>query len=148
LTDRSYPLHPIPGVGAIVVGRKGVLLARRDKPPGTGLWSIPGGAIELGETQSESVVREVLEETGVRCEVIKFVSTADLVTLDSTNAVEFHFLLNHYLARALTDDTKPEFPGGEVGWFHPNELPEDMVNQEIIDILYSVKDSILELMNH
>ena len=147
MDERRYPPHPIPGVGAIVVGRKGVLLARRDKPPGEGLWSIPGGGVELGENQRESVIREVLEETGIDCEVLELVGTADLITLDASGKVEFHFLLNHYLARALTDVTKPEFPDGEVGWFHPDNLPEDMVNQEIIDLLSAVKDSILELMN-
>ena len=147
MSDRSYPKHPIPGVGAIVVSRKGILLARRDKPPGEGLWSIPGGGVELGENQEESVIREVLEETGVQCEVLKLVSTADLITLDASDAVEFHFLLNHYIARATTDTVIPEFPEGEVGWFHPEELPEDMVNQEILDLLCSVKDLILKLMN-
>jgi 8-oxo-dGTP diphosphatase len=147
MNDRRYPQHPIPGVGAIVVGRKGILLARRDKPPGEGFWSIPGGGVEIGENQKESVFREVLEETGIECEVLDLVSTDDLITLDDTGVVEFHFLLNHYLARALTEDTRPEFSNGEVAWFHPDKLPEDMVNQEIIDLLNSVKDSILELMN-
>ena len=82
MDGRRYPQHPIPGVGAIVVSNEGVLLARRDKEPATGLWSIPGGAVEPGETQKESVVREVLEETGIRCEVIKLVNTFDLITLD------------------------------------------------------------------
>ncbi|TFG32944.1 NUDIX domain-containing protein [Candidatus Thorarchaeota archaeon] len=147
MDERRYPLYPIPGVGAIVVGRKGILLARRDKSPGEGLWSIPGGGVEIGENQRESVVREVLEETGIDCEVLELVSTADLITLDSSGKVEFHFLLNHYLARALNESTKPEFPEGEVAWFHPDRLPEDMVNQEIVDLLNSVKNSILELMN-
>jgi 8-oxo-dGTP diphosphatase len=148
MNERRYPRHPIPGVGAIVVGKKGILLARRDKPPGKGLWSIPGGGVEIGENQKESVFREVLEETGIECEVLDFVSTVDLITRDAVGAVEFHFLLNHYLARALTEDTKPEFPDGEVAWFHPDNLPEDMVNQRVIDLLNFKKDEILELMNH
>ena len=147
MNERRYPKHPIPGVGAIVVCDKGILLARRDKPPGKGLWSIPGGGVEIGESQTDSVIREVLEETGVACEVIELVGTADLITLDSQGNVEFHFLLNHYLARARTTKIKPEFPDGEVGWFHPEKLPKDMVNQEIIDLLESVKDSIIALMN-
>jgi ADP-ribose pyrophosphatase YjhB (NUDIX family) len=146
MDDRRYPRYPIPGVGAIVVGSKGVLLVRRDKDPGLGLWSIPGGAVELGETQHESVYREVLEETGIRCDVIKLVSTADLITLDESKKVEFHFLLNHYLARATGGELKPEYSDGEVGWFHPDNLPEDMANEEIIKLILSVKDSISQIM--
>ena len=145
--ERRYPQHPIPGVVAIVVSAKGILLGRRDKAPGKGLWSIPGGAVEIGETQKESVVREVLEETGVQCKVLKLVNTADFITLDTFDKVEYHFLLNHYLAHAISGELKPEFPDGEVGWFHPNELPEDMVNQEIIHLLESVRAQILEFMD-
>ena len=147
MSERRYPHHPIPGVGAIVVSSKGILLARRDKPPGEGLWSIPGGGVEIGETQKESVFREVLEETGIECEVLDLVSTDDLITLDDTGTVEFHFLLNHYLARAITKVTRPEFPNGEVAWFHPDNLPEDMVNQKVVDLLDTLKDAILELMH-
>ena len=146
MNDRRYPTHPIPGVGAIVVSAKGILLARRDKDPGTGLWSIPGGGVEPGETQKESVTREVFEETGIHCEVIRLVTTYDLITLDASEKVEYHFLINHYLARAIGGELKPEFPDGEVGWFHPNKLPEEIVNQEIVKLLDSQKESILQLM--
>jgi len=146
MNDRRYPDFPIPGVGAIVVGSKGVLLARRDKDPGQGLWSIPGGGVELGETQEASVIREVEEETGVKCEIIDFVSTADIVTRDSSGKVEFHFLLNHYLTRALTENIRPETKDGEVGWFHPDDLPSDMVNQRVVDIILSVRERVLTMM--
>ena len=133
MNDRRYPKHPIPGVGVIVVGPQGVLLARRDKSPGEGLWSIPGGCVELGETQETSAVREVEEETGVECEIIEFVNTADLITRDKSGEVEFHFLLNHFLARALSEDTRPETDDGEVGWFHPDNLPGDIADRRIVD---------------
>jgi ADP-ribose pyrophosphatase YjhB (NUDIX family) len=147
LNERQYPRFPIPGVGAIVVGSKGILLARRDKSPRTGLWSFPGGGVEVGETQQNAIIREVEEETGVKCEVLEFVTTFDLIMKDSSGEVEFHFLLNYFIARALTDTTKPEFEDGEVGWFHPDQLPSDMANQKLVSIIKSVRGRILELMN-
>ena len=147
MNERRYPQLPIPGVGVIVVGLKGVLLARRDKDPAKGFWSIPGGGVELGETQESSVIREVEEETGVKCEVLDFVSTADLITTDVSGEIEFHFLLNHFLARALTEHARPETEDGEVGWFHPDHLPEDIANQRIVDLILSVRDKILAIMN-
>lgn len=146
MNDRRYPSLPIPGVGAIVVGPKGVLLARRDKDPGAGFWNIPGGGVELGETQTASVIREVEEETGVKCKVLDFISTADLIARDTSGVVEFHFLLNHFLARAITEETRSETEGGEVDWFHPDHLPNDMANQRIVDLIQSVRDRILALM--
>lgn len=146
MSDRQYPTHPIPGVGAIVVSSKGILLARRDKDPGIGKWSIPGGGVELGETQREAVVREVLEETGAHCEVLELVSTADLITTDDRGDIEYHFLLNHYLARAITESIRPETSDGEVGWFHPDRLPSDMVNEDVINLILSINTQIKRLM--
>ena len=60
----------IPCVGAVVTDEQGrVLLIKRGHEPGAGLWSIPGGRIEPGETDAEALVREMFEETGLVVEV-------------------------------------------------------------------------------
>ncbi|UCH04980.1 MAG: NUDIX domain-containing protein [Candidatus Thorarchaeota archaeon] len=146
MSDRKYPTSPILGVGAIVVGPEGVLMGTRDKDPGKGLLSIPGGAVEVGETQEEAAAREVLEETGVTCQVLQFVSTADLISLDSQRRVEYHFVLNHYLCRATTSETTPESPDTEVMWVHPNMIEEMDLPPRIRDLLLGVKEDILSLM--
>lgn len=57
----------VPCVGAIVLdGARRLLLVRRRNDPGRGLWSVPGGRVEPGETVAAAVEREVLEETGLR----------------------------------------------------------------------------------
>jgi 8-oxo-dGTP diphosphatase len=56
-------------VGAIVHDAGGrLLVVRRGRPPGEGLWSLPGGRVEPGESDAEAVVRELSEETGLRVE--------------------------------------------------------------------------------
>ena len=62
---REYPEAPIVGVGAVVIDGTKVLLVRRGQEPLKGEWSLPGGALELGETLQQGVVREVLEEHGL-----------------------------------------------------------------------------------
>jgi 8-oxo-dGTP diphosphatase len=57
----------IPCVGAVVKDGQGrLLLIKRGHEPGAGLWSLPGGRIEPGETDAEALVREMLEETGLK----------------------------------------------------------------------------------
>ncbi len=57
-------------VGAVVHDGAGrLLVVRRGRPPGQGLWSVPGGRVEPGETEHEAVAREVCEETGLQVRV-------------------------------------------------------------------------------
>jgi ADP-ribose pyrophosphatase YjhB (NUDIX family) len=65
----AQPLPPaglVPCVGAIITDDAGrLLLIRRGHEPGRGLWSLPGGRVEPGETDEQAVIREVGEETGL-----------------------------------------------------------------------------------
>jgi ADP-ribose pyrophosphatase YjhB (NUDIX family) len=64
--------HVVSCVGAIVHDRgHRLLLIRRAHEPGRGLWSLPGGRVEPGETEHEAVVREIAEETGLTVRVLR-----------------------------------------------------------------------------
>jgi 8-oxo-dGTP diphosphatase len=66
-------------VGAVIKDAAGrLLLIRRGHEPGAGLWSLPGGRIEPGETDEQAVAREILEETGLRVACGRLVGTAEL----------------------------------------------------------------------
>jgi 8-oxo-dGTP diphosphatase len=62
----AAPLRTVPCVGAVVHDAEGrLLLIRRGHDPHAGLWSVPGGRIEAGESPEQALVREVREETGL-----------------------------------------------------------------------------------
>jgi len=102
---REYPEGPIPGVGAVVLrerdGRAEVLLVKRAQAPQAGTWSLPGGAIELGETAAEACVSEVREETGLQVATVAVVETFDIILRDDAGAVQFHYLIVDMLCDLL-----------------------------------------------
>jgi 8-oxo-dGTP diphosphatase len=97
---RRYPARPVVGIGAVVVDEDGrVVLVKRRHEPLAGQWSLPGGALEVGETLEAGTAREVLEETGLVVDVGPVVEVFDRILLDAAGATRFHFVLVDYLAR-------------------------------------------------
>jgi mutator protein MutT len=97
--SRDYPERPIIGVAAVVIENNRIALVRRGRPPAYGEWSLPGGAVELGETLEKAVVREVSEEIGLEVEVLELVAVLDRIFLDKDGQVQFHYLLLDFLCR-------------------------------------------------
>lgn len=60
---------PVVGVGVVLVARGEILLVERGRPPQQGLWAVPGGKVEFGETMREAASREATEETGLEVEI-------------------------------------------------------------------------------
>lgn len=101
-TDRrEYPERPIAGVGAVIVDDGKVVIVRRRFEPLAGRWSLPGGALELGETLECCVAREALEETGLEVEVGPIVEVLDRIMLDEEQRVQYHYVLVDYLCRPV-----------------------------------------------
>ncbi len=84
-----------------------VLLVRRNRQPLLGQWSIPGGAVELGETIQDAIVREVSEETGLTVSPIAILKTFDRIERDEAGRVRFHYVLIDFLCDIAG---KPEAP--------------------------------------
>jgi ADP-ribose pyrophosphatase YjhB (NUDIX family) len=94
---RSYPSRPVAGVGAILLDGDEVLLVRRGRPPQQGSWSIPGGAVELGESLTEAVEREVREECGLEARAVELIEVFERIIRDEAGRVEYHYVLMDYL---------------------------------------------------
>ncbi|MEO9167061.1 MAG: NUDIX domain-containing protein, partial [Aestuariivirga sp.] len=74
---------------AVFRGRE-VLLVRRGQKLGQGLWSLPGGKVEVGENVAEAALREVLEETGVRGTIVGFAGLYEIITPELHYAIAAH----------------------------------------------------------
>ncbi len=104
--QREYPVSPIVGVGAVVFAADHVLLVRRTKAPLAGEWSLPGGAVELGETLEEAISREVAEEAGIRVTPLQVVKAFDHIDRDAEGRIRFHYVLVDFLCRIEAEDGK------------------------------------------
>ena len=111
----------IPCVGAIVVDDDGrLLLVRRANPPAQGLWSIPGGRVEPGESDESAVVRELAEETGLVGEVIREVGS---VTREAPGGGRY--VIRDFLLRvASTAQPIAGDDAADAAWFDVSELAD------------------------
>ena len=97
MSDRRYPDRPYVGIGGIIVHEGRVVLVKRRFEPLAGQWSIPGGAVETGETLEACLIREMTEETGFVVEVGPVVEVLDRITHDEQGRVLYRFVLIDYL---------------------------------------------------
>jgi 8-oxo-dGTP diphosphatase len=122
---REYPEAPIIGVGAVVIDRGRVLLVRRGQEPLKGEWSLPGGALELGETLQQGVVREVLEETGVTVVPAAIVEVLDRITQDEVSGrIRYHYVLVDFVCHLAGGTLRGGSDAEEARW-----VPREQVHE-------------------
>lgn len=111
-------------VGVIVVDDEDLLLVRRGRDPHRGLWSVPGGHVEAGETVSEAVTRELREETGLEGVCGEFVGWVEMVPADPGDT---HLVILDFRAHLFErSELVPGDDAVEARWVHPvlvAELP-------------------------
>jgi ADP-ribose pyrophosphatase YjhB (NUDIX family) len=122
-TGREFPPRPLVGIGAIIVGERGVVLIKRGKPPRAGSWSLPGGAQKLGETVNAAALREIREETGLVAKIGGLVDVVDSITPAPNGRVEYHYTLIDFWA-TVDADAEPVAGGdaADAKWVALDEL--------------------------
>jgi ADP-ribose pyrophosphatase YjhB (NUDIX family) len=110
------------GVGAVIIQKDKVLLIQRGHAPMRGEWSLPGGALEVGETLEEGVVREVLEETGLLVEPVARVEVFDRIARDGTGRVQYHYVLVDFLCRVTGGHAACASDAIDLQWVQRDEL--------------------------
>ena len=102
-----------------------VLLIRRGQEPLRGEWSLPGGALEVGERLQEGIVREVEEETGLTVEPLEVIEVFDHITREeSTGRVRFHYVLVDFRCRVTSGLLCSGTDAAEAAWVPMERLRE------------------------
>jgi ADP-ribose pyrophosphatase YjhB (NUDIX family) len=119
---REYPQAPVVGIAAIVLHEHKILLIRRGQEPLKGHWSLPGGALELGETLEQGVQREIFEETGLDVEPIEIIATFDRIHRDEQDKVRYHYVLIDFLCAVKGGTLASASDADEARWVEHSEL--------------------------
>jgi len=119
---RSYPERPYLAVSAAIVRDGKILVVRRARAPAHGLYSLPGGVVEVGETLEEAVTREVREETGMTIEPVALAGFREAIVRDAESRVERHFIILCFAARWRAGEVLLNEELDEARWLEPDEL--------------------------
>lgn len=134
--EREFPKAPIVGVGAVVLDGNRVLLVRRGREPLKGEWSLPGGALELGETLHSGIRREIREETGIEVKVLAVIEVLDKIVRAQPAAadedsrspdenivrVRYHYVLIDFLCEVTGGRLMPDSDADDARWVAHEEL--------------------------
>jgi len=121
---------PIVGVSAVVFDDAGrVLVVERGKPPAEGLWSVPGGRVEPGETMREAVAREVREETGLEVQV------GALIDVLERRAGTRHYKIHPHVARVTGGTLVAGSDARDARWVTDEELAALPTTEGLADVI-------------
>ena len=115
-------VKPQPGASAFVVRDQQVLLVKRAKKAGFGMWSLPGGQIEPGEAARDAAVRELREETGIVAEAVRILDAIDIIHRDAAGHIEFHYVISCFVCRWLSGEPVAGDDVSDAGWFHVSQF--------------------------
>ena len=119
---RAYPDHPYLAVSAAIIRDGRVLVARRARGPALGVWTMPGGVVEAGETLTEALVREIEEETALAIEPVALAGHREVVVRDDDRKVSRHFVILCFASRLVGGELKLNEELAEARWLRPEEL--------------------------
>jgi 8-oxo-dGTP diphosphatase len=132
---RLYPDRPLVGVGILIRVGEEYLLIKRASEPDKGMWSIPGGMVELGEKVCDAAIREAKEETGLDVELVEDLGVVDKIVNDESGEVKYHFVIIDYLAEPVSGEMHAMDDALEAHWVHPRDFHRYEMSPTLVDLL-------------
>jgi 8-oxo-dGTP diphosphatase len=135
MSHRLYPGRPIVGVGVLIEEDGRYLLVKRAAEPDAGMWSIPGGLIDVGEKAADAAAREALEETGLTVEILGRVDVVDRVVRDADGGVRYHFVIIDFHARPLSGEMRAMDDALDAVWVTPEGFTDYELTPTLVELL-------------
>lgn len=119
---RAYPERPYVAVSAAIIRDGKVLVVRRARKPALNLYTLPGGAVEAGETLHQAVIREVREETQLTIAPGALAGHREVIARDAQGRVERHFVILCFAARWIAGEPVLNEELDDARWLEPGAL--------------------------
>jgi len=132
---RHYPARPILGVGALIFNGDSILLVERAKEPLKGYWSLPGGAVEVGEKLEDAIRREILEETGLEVVGLSVFELFERIMRDEGGRPEYHYVLIDYVCRVAGGTLKPATDVSRAAWALEHEVSNYRLTEGTLEVI-------------
>lgn len=132
---RLYPKKPLVGVGILIRDGDRYLLIKRAADPDKGLWSIPGGMVEIGERTQDAAIREAKEETNLDVEVVEVLDVVDKIIRDEESRIKYHFVIVDYLAKFVGGELKASSDALDARWVEAKEFREYDLSPTLVLLL-------------
>ena len=130
----SAPGRPQLAASAVIFREKHFLVVRRANPPGRGLYSVPGGRVEHGETLHQAVAREVREETALAIDIVGFAGWREVLP-DPAAGRTGHYLVISFAARWRAGEVTLNEELDDFRWITPDELDALRTTQGLAEIV-------------
>ena len=134
MQDRLYPPRPILAASVAVFRGGKALIARRARAPMLGVYSLPGGVVELGETLEQAALRELREEVAVEADILSFVTHVQPIDHEG-NRVRTHFVIAVFVARWRAGEGTLSAEADHILWIDPERASELPTTPELPRIL-------------
>jgi 8-oxo-dGTP diphosphatase len=122
-------------VSAAIFRDDQVLIVRRARPPAHGVYTLPGGVVEIGESLREALVREVYEETKLTIEPVALAGEREVIVRDAAGTVERHFVILAFAARWISGEVVLNEELAEARWMRPGDIQGLQTTDGLSDIL-------------
>jgi len=136
---RLYPDKPMVGVGVLISEEDRYLIIKRAVEPDKGLWSIPGGMVEIGERTSDAAAREAKEETGLDVEIMGLLDVVDKIIRDEDGRIRFHFVILDYEATPTGGILQAATDALDARWVTADEFPDYELSPTLVEMLKRVE---------
>ena len=130
----AQPSHPQLAVSAAIFRGGRILLVRRARSPGNGLYSLPGGRVEFGESLHTALHREVDEETGLKIEILGLAGWREVLPGTTGGG---HYMIMSFAARWIGNEPVLNDEHDDFKWLSPDGLGDLRVTGGLHEVIQS-----------